>query len=69
MSSRKHQTLRIAPSAAELLAWQRHADWQLAQEQGRNRNGRAYLRGGPQGSTKTRRARLRKACRGKVRGW
>ena len=69
MASRTYNPLTIAPSVEDLLAHQRHTDWLIAQEQGRNRNGRAYLRGGPQGSAKTKRARLKRACRRKVRDY
>lgn len=69
MSTRETMTLTIAPSVADLLAQQRHTDWEIAREHGRLRNGRAYLRGGPQGSTKTKRARLRRTCREKVRDY
>lgn len=61
------QTLTITHSNQDLLAQQRHTDWQVAQEQGRNRNGRAYLGHRVHGSKKTKKGRSRSACRGKVR--
>jgi hypothetical protein len=64
--AKKTQTLTIAHSASELLAQDRHTDWQLAKERGALRNGRAYLQGGPQGVSKTKKAKSKKACRGKV---
>lgn len=60
------QTLVITQTPEETLAAARHTDWQIAQEQGRTRNGRAYLAGGPQGSKRTKKGRSRRACRGRV---
>lgn len=60
-------TITIAPTNQELLAQQRHTDWAVAQEQGRNRFGRAYLGHRVHGSKKTKKAKSRNACRGKVR--
>jgi len=66
MAKKTHKTLRIAPSNEELLAQDRHTQWQVDQERGATRNGRAYLSGGFQGHHKTKAARSRKACRGRV---
>lgn len=65
----KSQTITIAPTPEEALAAQRHTDWQIAQEQGRNRNGRSYLGHRVHGRDKTRKGRSRNACRGKVRDY
>lgn len=64
--ARKIETITIAPTADELLAEQRHTEWQIRQEQGRNRNGRAYLGHRVHGSKKTKKGRSRDACRGRV---
>lgn len=72
MARPKQQPLTIAPTADELLAQQRHTDWEIAHEQGRTRNGRPYLSGpacGAHGARKSKAARSRKACRGKVRDY
>jgi hypothetical protein len=66
MARKAHKPLVISHTAEELLAAQRHTDWEIAQAQGRNRNGRGYLVGGPQGSNRTKKGRSRRACRGKV---
>lgn len=62
----KTQPLKISQTAEEALAAQRHTDWQIAQEQGRNRNGRSYLGHRVHGRDKTKKGRSRNACRGKV---
>lgn len=67
--AKKTQTLTIAPSNEELLAQDRHTDWVVAQEQGRLRNGRSYLVGGFMGTHRTKKARAKKACRGRLRDW
>jgi len=67
MARKTHKPLTIAPTADELLAQQRHTDWQIAHEQGRTRNGRAYLGHRVHGAGKTKKGRARNACRGKVR--
>lgn len=69
MARKAHKPLVIAPTNEELLAQQRHTDWLIAHEQGRTRNGRPYIAGGPQGSKKTKKGRSRRACRGKVRDY
>ena len=69
MARKTHTPLTIAPTNEESLAAQRHTDWEIAQEQGRTRNGRAYLSGGPQGSKRTKQGRSRRACRGRVRDY
>lgn len=66
MARKAYKPMVIAPTPEEALAAQRHTDWQIAHEQGRTRNGRAYLAGGPQGSARTKKGRSRRACRGKV---
>lgn len=66
MARKAHDPLTIAPSADDLLAKQRHTDWEIAQERGRNRNGRAYLGHRVHGADKTRKARAGRVCRGKV---
>lgn len=53
-------------SADELLAQDRHTDWAAAQENGRNRNGRAYLGHRVHGAKNTKKGRNRDACRGRV---
>jgi len=65
--AKKNKKLRIAHTAAELLAQDRHTDWQIAHEAGKTRFGRAYLGHRVQGAGKTKAAKSRKACRGKVR--
>jgi hypothetical protein len=65
--ARKTKPMVIAPTHGETLAADAHTVWQIAQEQGRNRNGRDYLSGpavGGHGQTK--KGRSRKACRGRV---
>ena len=64
--ARKNKAMVIAPTAEEALALDRHTDWVLAQEQGRNRNGRPYLGHRVHGVSKTKQGRNRAACRGKV---
>lgn len=66
MAKKTLQNLTITPSVEELLAQDRHTDWVMAQEQGRLRNGRSYLSGGFQGSHRTKKARSKDACRGRV---
>jgi hypothetical protein len=66
MAARTHKPLVIAQSAEDLLAQDRHTDWEVAQEQGRNRNGRAYLGHRVHGVAKTKQGRAARACRGKV---
>lgn len=66
MARKAHTPLVIAPTPEETLAAQRHTDWEIAQEQGRNRNGRAYLGHRVHGADKTKQGRSRDACRGKV---
>jgi len=65
--AKKMKNLTISHTAAELLAQDRHTDWQIRQEQGGNLYGRR-ARGGAGfcGSSKTRKGRAKKACRGKV---
>ena len=63
------QTITISQTPEEALAAQRHTDWQIAQEQGRNRNGRPYLGHRVHGASKTKKGRSRDACRGKVRDY
>ena len=65
--ARKKETLTIAHTADELLALDRHAAWEAAHEQGRTRNGRAYLGHRVHGTKKTKQGRSKRACRGKVR--
>lgn len=67
MARPAHSPLTIAPTPDELLAQQRHTDWEIAHEQGRTRNGRAYLGHRVHGSSKTKKGRSRDACRGRVR--
>lgn len=69
MSHNDPKPLKIAPTAQELIAQQRHIDWLIAQEQGRNRNGRDYLGHRVHGRSKTKKGRSRNACRGKVRDY
>lgn len=64
--AQKHKSLKISLSHEELLASQRHTDWQIAHEAGRTRNGRSYLGHVVQGASKTKKAQNRRACRGKV---
>lgn len=66
MARKAQKPLVIAHTPEELLAAQRHTDWEIAQEQGRNRNGRAYLGHRVHGSRKTKKGRSRDACRGRV---
>jgi hypothetical protein len=65
----KIQTITIAQTPEEALAAQRHTDWEVAHEQGRTRNGRAYLGHRVHGTSKTKKGRSRHACRGKVRDY
>ena len=67
MARKAHKPLTIAQTADELLAQDRHTAWEVAQEQGRNRNGRAYLRHRVHGASTTKQGRSKRACRGKVR--
>jgi hypothetical protein len=65
--ARKAQPLVISHSNEDLLAADAHTRWEIAQERGRNRNGRPYLSGpavGGHGQTK--KGRSRDACRGRV---
>lgn len=62
----KKHTMKISQTPEEALAAQRHTDWQIAHEQGRTRNGRAYLGHRVHGRKKTKKGRSRNACRGKV---
>ena len=64
--AKKTQTLTIAPTTKELLAQDRHTDWVIAHEAGRLRNGRPYVVGGFHGSHRTKKARSKRACRGRV---
>ena len=65
--AKKMKNLTISHTAAELLAQDRHTDWQIRQEQGGNLYGRRARGGaGFQGASKTRKGRAKKACRGKV---
>lgn len=66
MARKTSKLLIIAPTVGELLAQDRHTDWAIAQEAGRLRNGRPYLVGGFQGSQRTKKARSKDACRGRV---
>jgi len=66
MAKKTHRPLRIALSSEELLAQDRHTQWQIDQERGATRSGRAYLAGGFQGHHKTKAARSKKACRERV---
>lgn len=66
MARKAHKPLVIAPTNEELLAQQRHTDWQIAHEQGRTRNGRAYIGHRVHGANKTKKGRNRDACRGRV---
>ena len=66
MARKAYTPLVIAPTPEEALATQRHTDWEIAQEQGRNRNGRAYLSHRVHAADKTKQGRSRDACRGKV---
>jgi len=66
MARKTHKPLTIALTADELLAQQRHTDWLIAQEQGRTRNGRAYLGHRVHGANRTKKGRSRDACRGRV---
>ena len=66
MARKTHKPLTIALTADELLAQQRHTDWLIAQEQGRTRNGRAYLGHRVHGASETKQGRARRACRGQV---
>lgn len=59
-------SLTIAFTATDLLAQDRRTDWQVAQDEGRNRNGRAYLGHRVHGASKTKKGRNRRACRGRV---
>jgi hypothetical protein len=65
--AKNHKPLRIAHTHAELLAQDRHTDWQIRQEEGGNLYGRRSRGGaGFQGSKKTRKGLNKSACRGKV---
>ena len=64
MANRKRISLRVIQSAADLLNQDRHTDWEIAQERGTNRNGRAYLTRAVEPDEK--KERSRKSCRGKV---
>ena len=64
--ARKFKPLSLEFTTSELLAQDRHTDWALAQEDGRLRNGRAYLAHRVHGVNKTKKGRSRRACRGKV---
>ena len=66
MARKTHQPLVLAPTAEEQLALDRHIEWQIAHEQGRTRNGRAYLGHRIHGASKTKQGRNRAACRGQV---
>ena len=67
MARKANKPLTIAHSADELLAQDRHTDWQIRQEQGGNLYGRRARGGaGFQGSNKTRKGRSKSACRGRV---
>jgi hypothetical protein len=59
-------TITIAPTPEEALAAQRHTDWLIRQEQGRNRNGRDAIGHRVHGAGKTKKGQNRRACRGKV---
>lgn len=65
----KSMTITISQTAEEALAAQRHTDWQIRQEQGRNRNGRGYVGHRVHGRKKTKKGRSRNACRGRVRDY
>ncbi len=67
MSKKTHNPLTVAPTAEELLAQDRHTDWEIAQAQGRNRNGRNYLGHRVHGVSKTKQGQSKRACRGKIR--
>ena len=62
----KIQIITIEQNQGDLLAAQRHTDWQIRQEQGRNRNGRDAVGHRVHGVSKTRKGLNRNACRGKV---
>lgn len=67
MARKTQKPLVIAHTAGELLAQDRHTDWQIRQEQGGNLYGRVARGGaGFQGSGRTRKGRSKSACRGKV---
>lgn len=65
--AKKITTLKIAPTNEELLAQDRHTQWQIDHAAGKTRNGRAYLGHRVHGAQKTKKGRNRRACRGKVR--
>jgi hypothetical protein len=62
--ARKIQHMTINQSNENLLAAERHVDWKIKQEQGRNRNGRAYLQHTV--TTDRKKKSERNACRNKV---
>lgn len=62
----KPQTITIEQTQEDALAAQRHTDWLIRQEQGRNRNGRGAIGHRVHGVNKTRKGRSRDACRRKV---
>ena len=64
--ARKNKAMVIGANQKELLDNQKHTDWEIAQEQGRNRNGRSYLGHRVHGASKTKQGRNRNACRGRV---
>lgn len=65
--AKKTKTLTISHTAAELLAQDRHTDWQIRQAEGGNLYGRRARGGaGFQGAADTRKGKSKSACRGKV---
>lgn len=64
--ARKIETLTIAHTPEQLLAVNRHADWEIRQANGTNRNGRGYIGHRVHGVSKTRKGLNRNACRGQV---
>lgn len=67
MAKKTNKPLTISHTPAELLAQDRHTDWEVRQEQGGNLYGRRARGGaGFQGSSNTRKGKSKSACRGKV---
>lgn len=67
MARKSEKPLVYAPTSEELLAQDRHTDWEIRQEQGGNLYGRRARGGaGFQGSDRTKKGRSKNACRGRV---
>jgi hypothetical protein len=67
MARKSQKPLVIAHTSGELLALDRHTDWQIRQDEGGNLYGRRARGGaGFQGSDRTKKGQSRNACRGRV---